>query len=60
MLLKAIAVEADVFYRRADELSADGVAKIDQLIPIVAKAEQIPNRQNSRLKSRPQIFDGSE
>jgi len=39
--------------------SVDDVAKIDQLIPIVAETEQIPNRQNSRLKSRPQISDGS-
>jgi len=40
-------------------LSAYDVAKIDQLIPIVAETEQIPNRQNSRLKSKPQISDGS-
>lgn len=33
--------------------------EFDQSMPIVAGAEQIPNRRNSLLNSRAQIFDGS-
>jgi hypothetical protein len=34
--------------------------KIDRSFPIVAETEQIANGRNSCLKSRAQIFDGSE
>jgi hypothetical protein len=60
MLLKAIAVEADgLFTGGPTTLSRPTTSKIDQLMPIVAETEQIPNRRNSLLKSRAQISDGS-
>jgi hypothetical protein len=60
MLLKAIAVEADgLFTAELITLSWPTTSKIDQLIPIVAETEQIPNRRNSPLNSRAQISDGS-
>jgi hypothetical protein len=34
------------------------ISEIDQLMPIVAETEQIPNRRNSPLNSRAQISDG--
>jgi hypothetical protein len=47
------------FARRDDTVLHWDSGEIDQSIPIVAETEHIPNRRNSRLKSRAQISDGS-
>jgi hypothetical protein len=48
-----------LFAASARAASIRQIFKIDQLMPIVAEGEQIADRQNSYLKSRAQIFDGS-
>ena len=49
-----------VFLENGRQGLVDGYQrKIDRLMPIVAETEQIADRRNSPLNSRPQISDGS-
>jgi hypothetical protein len=47
-----------IFRRPADGRALRRMSKINRLMPTVAETERIPNRRNSRLKSRSRISDG--